>query len=97
MLGVKNPVLGGSWTVGRLQRNRLMNRSSKERVGNLRVTLAAVRKRDADAPWRATREEANPAAAEMVRLASRKASEHEIGRAGERERVKSENRKRSPT
>lgn len=41
---------------------------SKESVRNLRTMLAAIRKRDADAAERITREEANRAAAEVMRL-----------------------------
>ena len=43
---------------------------SKESVRNLRTMLAAIRKRDADAAERITREEANRAAAEVIRLLS---------------------------
>lgn len=41
---------------------------SKESIRNLRAILAAIRKRDADAAERMTREEANRAAAEVMRL-----------------------------
>jgi DNA-binding GntR family transcriptional regulator len=41
---------------------------SKESVRNLRTMLGAIRKRDADAAERITREEANRAAAEVMRL-----------------------------
>ena len=41
---------------------------SKESIRNLRAMLAAIRKRDADAAERITREEANRAAAEVMRL-----------------------------
>ena len=41
---------------------------SKESIRNLRAMLAAIRKRDADAAERITRDEANRAAAEVMRL-----------------------------
>lgn len=41
---------------------------SKESIRNLRAMLAAIKKRDADAAERITREEANRAAAEVMRL-----------------------------
>ncbi|MCI3952801.1 MAG: GntR family transcriptional regulator [Burkholderiales bacterium] len=41
---------------------------SKESIRNLRAVLTAIRKRDADAAERITREEANHAAAEVMRL-----------------------------
>jgi DNA-binding GntR family transcriptional regulator len=41
---------------------------SKESVRNLRAMLAAIRKRDAEAAERITREEASRAAAEVMRL-----------------------------
>jgi len=44
---------------------------SKESVRNLRAMLAAIRKRDADAAERITRDEANRAAAEVMRLLDR--------------------------
>ena len=56
------------WRAMGLSHPRRSARRSRESVGNLRAIVAAIRKRDAAAAEKLTREEAQHAAAEVVRL-----------------------------
>lgn len=56
------------WRALGLSHPRRSAQRSKESIRNLRAILGAIRKRDADAAERITREEANRAAAEVMRL-----------------------------
>jgi DNA-binding GntR family transcriptional regulator len=67
MLGTLHARIWRWRALGLTHPDRSQNRSS-ESIANLRAVLAAIRARDADAAERLTRDEANKAASEVIRL-----------------------------